>query len=200
MQQISRRQVLKILSVLILFVNPLNAVAATPIGPNLKCTHLGQTVIWRNKKYTCIKSGKKLVWNKGISIPKPKASGINATKTPVPSNTPRPIYSPELEEYVVAKSLDVRLNQPMTVNNPSLNFPSRGYIVVRRESGIIVFNNRCTHEGAEVEVSDGKLICFRHLSYFDSASGTPLSGPALRNLAQIPVFERDGTVFVIDAH
>jgi len=199
MPQISRRQILKILSGLVLLANPLFAEAANPITPTLKCTRAGQTIIWRNRKYTCVKSGKKLVWDKGIAVAKPKASPIQATKNPVATNSPQPTYTPTPEEFEVAKSTNVKLNQPIAVNNSSLNFPSRSYILVRRDSGIIAFNNRCTHEGAEVEISDGKLICFRHLSYFDPVSGSPTSGPALKNLAQLTVIERDGAVFVVDA-
>jgi hypothetical protein len=41
-----------------------------------KCTKVGIKSVAGNKTYTCIKSGKKLVWNKGISLGKP---------TPTPS-------------------------------------------------------------------------------------------------------------------
>ena len=34
-----------------------------------KCTKLGMTAIAAGKKYTCIKSGKNLVWDKGVAIP-----------------------------------------------------------------------------------------------------------------------------------
>jgi nitrite reductase/ring-hydroxylating ferredoxin subunit len=179
-------------------VNPLVAQAAAPIAPNLKCTHIGQTVIWRNKKYTCVKSGKKLVWNKGVVIPKPKPSTVHSTKTSQPTTSPRATYTPALEEFEVAKSVNLKLNQPMAVTNFSLNYPSRGYILIRREDGVVAFTNRCSHEGAEVEISNGSLVCFRHLSYFDAVSGAPTSGPALRRLTQFSVIEREGYVFVID--
>ncbi len=46
------------------------ATAATKAGT--KCAKLGQTSIVSGKKYTCVKSGKKLVWNKGVLVaPKP---------------------------------------------------------------------------------------------------------------------------------
>jgi len=199
MTQFSRRQILKMLSGLILLSNPLAAQAATSTGPSLKCSRVGQIVVWRNRKYTCIKSGKKLVWNNGVAIPTPKSSAVQSIKSPTATNTPRPTYTPAPEEFAVAKSVNLKLNQPIAVTNYSLNFPSRGYILIRRENGVIAFNDRCTHEGAEVEVSSGKLVCFRHLSYFDSTSGAPISGPANRNLAQLPVIERDGVVYVVDA-
>jgi hypothetical protein len=42
---------------------------------------LNQKVFYQNKTYTCIKSGMKLVWNKGVVI---------VTPTPTPTPTPRP--------------------------------------------------------------------------------------------------------------
>ena len=77
----NRKDFLALIGVVFLQIGAPFASAAT--GPTLKPTKLGQTVIWRNKKYTAIKSGKKLVWNKGVAIPKatPKAS---PTPTPPP--------------------------------------------------------------------------------------------------------------------
>ena len=49
--------------------------SATKAGA--KCTKVGIKSVIGNKTFTCIKSGKKLVWNKGISLGKP-------TPTPLP--------------------------------------------------------------------------------------------------------------------
>jgi hypothetical protein len=55
-----------------LFLTPLNAIAAVKAGAT--CTKLGLTSTTAGKKYTCIKSGKKLVWDKGVTVLAPKAS------------------------------------------------------------------------------------------------------------------------------
>jgi Rieske Fe-S protein len=193
MSQFSRRQILQILSGVALLANPFVAEAAQV--PTLKCTRLGQTIIWRNKKYTCVKSGKKLVWNKGVAIPAPSPSSTPSA----PTTAPRPAYTPPPEEFAVAKSSNLKLNQPVSVSNHSLNFPSRGYIVIRREDGVIVFSDSCTHLGRQVQISGSQLVCDAHGSYFEAATGKPTAGPALRNLAQLPTIERDGTIYVIDA-
>jgi M6 family metalloprotease-like protein len=52
-----------------------NAQAAIKAGAT--CTKVGQTTVVATVKYTCIKSGKKLVWNKGVATPTP-------TPTPTP--------------------------------------------------------------------------------------------------------------------
>lgn len=51
---------------LLLFSSANSSNAAVATGA--KCTKLGQTAISAGKKYTCVKSGKKLVWNKGVTV------------------------------------------------------------------------------------------------------------------------------------
>jgi nitrite reductase/ring-hydroxylating ferredoxin subunit len=186
----SRRQVIRGIFAALILQTPFSAEAAS--GPTLKCTRLGQTIIWRNRKYTCIRSGKKLIWDKGVVIPLPKKT----TSAPSPQAS---IYTPAPVEFLICASADLKLNQPISFQNPSLSEPSRGYIVVRREKEVVAFSNRCTHEGGEVEVSKGELVCFRHLSYFDIGSGKVLSGPATRELKSYQTSEHDSKVFVIDA-
>jgi hypothetical protein len=41
--------------------------AATPKA-GAKCTKAGSTATAAGKKFTCIKSGTKLVWNKGVAV------------------------------------------------------------------------------------------------------------------------------------
>ena len=63
------------------------------VTPGTKCSKLGMISTYNGKKYTCIKSGTKLVWNKGVAIPKPAPVQISS---PAPSvgNTPLPTTSP----------------------------------------------------------------------------------------------------------
>jgi hypothetical protein len=48
---------------------PVSAQAATAKA-GASCPKAKATQIVGNKKFTCIKSGKKLVWNKGVAVPK----------------------------------------------------------------------------------------------------------------------------------
>jgi len=79
-----------------LILAPVNAIAAVKAGD--LCKKVGSTATANGKKFTCIKSGKKLVWNKGVAIakPKPVATPV-ATPTPMVSPTPSPtptVYVP----------------------------------------------------------------------------------------------------------
>lgn len=64
--------------VLLLLFSSLTSSGAA-ITPGAKCTKLGQTSTVLGKKYTCVKSGKKLLWNKGVAVAK-KPTPIPTTK------------------------------------------------------------------------------------------------------------------------
>jgi hypothetical protein len=51
-----------------------NALFAANPKSGAKCSKAGQTQVYSGKKFTCIKSGKNLVWNNGVELPKPKAT------------------------------------------------------------------------------------------------------------------------------
>jgi hypothetical protein len=71
---------------------PLHA-AAPKTGA--KCTKKSATATNGGKLFTCIKSGKKLVWNKGVVIKKPTPTpSATPTPTPIASPTATPIVSP----------------------------------------------------------------------------------------------------------
>jgi hypothetical protein len=73
--------------------------AATPKA-GAKCTKAGTTATAAGKKFTCVKSGKKLVWNKGVTVkaaPKP-------TPTPTPSATPTPETKVEVKDLLASDS------------------------------------------------------------------------------------------------
>ena len=57
---------------LVLTLNAPVLAQAASIRPGTTCTKLGSTKVIATKKYTCVKSGKKKVWNKGVVISKPK--------------------------------------------------------------------------------------------------------------------------------
>ena len=95
-----------------LFVLP--AVHAKAPVAGASCSKLNSTQVYQGKKFTCIKSGKKLVWNKGVAIkstPQPTATSSSSssatpsasvsesastspTPTPTPSATPTPTPKP----------------------------------------------------------------------------------------------------------
>ena len=95
----------------------ISAFAATPPKTGAICTKVGLTQNYNGMKYTCIKSGKKLVWDKGVLItqPSPKAS-----PSPTQSSNPTPTPQP-------SSSVDVDFDgYPKNVPAPDRSCPSEG--------------------------------------------------------------------------
>lgn len=80
----------------------LSAYSAKPPVVGGACNKLGLAQTYLGKKYTCIKSGKKFVWSKGVvvkksPIPTPIATPIATpieSSNPIPSSSPTPIPTP----------------------------------------------------------------------------------------------------------
>jgi hypothetical protein len=66
---------------------PTNAVSAQEITSGSTCKVLNQKVNYQNTTYSCIKSGKKLLWDKGTSV-------VTSTVVPTPTVTPTAIPTP----------------------------------------------------------------------------------------------------------
>jgi len=113
----ARIVVAALLSLLLIPISQTNA--AVKAGGS--CKKFGQVSIAGGKQYTCVKKGKKLVWNAGKTIvqaaPKPSVSPI-ATPTPeptpstptkpIPSSTATPTPEPQPSKLVSANALAVQ--------------------------------------------------------------------------------------------
>jgi hypothetical protein len=94
----------------------LSLVIALPSSAAIKagsaCKKAGLTTIDSGRKYTCVKQGKKFVWNKGVvikavpaKVPVPTTTPTpSATPTATPTPTPSPTPTPTFIEPVRAKS------------------------------------------------------------------------------------------------
>jgi len=78
----------------ILLLGLLSGVASAAVPKaGAACTKAGTTATSNGMKFTCIKSGKKLVWDKGVKVVAP-APVISTTPTPSASATPTPSPTP----------------------------------------------------------------------------------------------------------
>jgi hypothetical protein len=100
-----RKRLLLLISIglVLAMISPI-ASAAPKAGA--KCTKAGATATTGEKKYTCVKSGKILVWNKGVSVKAAAKPDLNPvfkpveptpTPTPTPTATPTPTPTPEVQ-------------------------------------------------------------------------------------------------------
>ena len=83
---VSKSRIAVAVVLLLALTTPLQA--ASPKA-GAKCTKAGSTATSGGMKFICIKSGTKLVWNKGVAIKKPAPIGT-PTPTPTPEPTPTP--------------------------------------------------------------------------------------------------------------
>ena len=91
-----------ILCALGIAVIPAAVASAQNVTPGSACKVFNQKINYQNKSHTCIKSGKKLVWNKGVVQVKPAppvAAAPIATSpaTPTSTSADTPAPSSELE-------------------------------------------------------------------------------------------------------
>ena len=65
----------RFLLIVLLLLTPLSpSISATPPKAGASCNKAGVTKIYNGKKFSCVKSGKKLVWNKGVALRTPSSS------------------------------------------------------------------------------------------------------------------------------
>ena len=91
-----------LISTLFLALLTSNSYSATKITPGASCKVLNQKVTFQKKIFTCIKSGKKLIWNKGVQIKtQPSISKSDSddemespSPTPTRSASPTPTQTP----------------------------------------------------------------------------------------------------------
>jgi len=89
----SRGAALLIVFTLLLSLFLPTSYSAQKITAGTSCKGLNKKVDYKNKTYTCIKKGNKLVWSKGVAI-KSAAPAPTPTPTPTPSATPSPSPTP----------------------------------------------------------------------------------------------------------
>ena len=91
----SRRVSFSILVVFVaLVITSLPSISASPPKAGSACAKQGLTKSYQDKKFTCIKSGKKLVWSKGV-VTKQSASASTPSRSPTPNPSARETSSPE---------------------------------------------------------------------------------------------------------
>jgi hypothetical protein len=132
-------RVLPMLLSLALIVGMAQAATAPKAGG--ACKTEGQTITAGGKKYTCVKSGKKLVWNKGVAVSLPVPSAT-PTATPSPSATPTPTPTKTAEPKPLIAG------DPCSVVGDSIN-NAQGYLECRE-----VANNQKKYFQLSNSVSD----------------------------------------------
>ncbi len=113
----------RILIALLLCLSLLTPPSFAAVKAGAKCTKAGSTATSGGKKYTCIKSGTKLVWNKGVTVKaaakpdlNPVFKPVEPTPTPTPTATSTPTATPTPTPSAT-KSEDELQGKPCTKEN-----------------------------------------------------------------------------------
>jgi hypothetical protein len=89
--------VISILTIVAL-ITPQQSIAATKAKAGTKCVKANSTQVVGARKFTCVKSGSRLIWNKGVSLPRPTV----ATPSPTPSASSENVIQAILNPFDLA--------------------------------------------------------------------------------------------------
>ena len=172
--------------------------------PLIKCTRVGQSVIYRNQKFTCVKKAGKLVWGKGAPLPV-KSASPSASPTPTASATPaasasaepKPSATPTKNSVKIASSSDISMGTVKVFPAGRVTGLVVSLVLIRDSNGLRALQAECPHAGYLVKDNGGgELICPAHNSLFSAKDGGLLRGPASYPLDNYPVTETGGDIFV----
>ena len=127
------KQTLSVLMAVALCVAPFPQASAATAKAGATCTKLKATSIVKGKKFTCIKSGKKLIWDKGVTV-----KALVTKPSPTPNSSTQVISCPKLDSADQAGISQIRANALIGMSESqaeecanSLNW---GYRVGQRDS------------------------------------------------------------------
>jgi len=90
LETLSMKKILLSLTLVFTLIAPISAHAAVKAGAS--CKKAGQITTIAGKKFTCVKSGKKLVWNKGIAVV--STNPVEPVKPAAPVAPATPVIDP----------------------------------------------------------------------------------------------------------
>ena len=177
-----RRSILMLMSASLLSVFGQSAQAVA--GPTIKCTKVGQSIIFRGYTYRCVKSKNKLIWKRGAKVVTPAAGDLETTTVITFVAKSDEVFEGEIKIVMVQPDL-------------AASFPVS---VVRFNGAVIVLSAICTHKGCIVAADQGQLACLCHNAAFNAINGNvtrqPHAGHALKPLPKSIASEDAGSIFI----
>lgn len=157
----------------------ITGVASAAVKTGDTCKKAGTTATANGKKFTCIKSGKKLVWNKGVAIAKPLP-----VVTPTPTPTPTPVSQIDSTRSVEGKSCSPTIDADDRVGYSAdykrlvvLHCLKEGrYFDLGQLYPITVNQTSGEIESGTIYVQDSKKYTFRYVPTTESPTMPKTSG------------------------
>lgn len=119
-----RKLLLLLVAISLVGIAPASAV----VKAGASCAKFGATSTVSGKKYTCIKNGKKLVWNKGVAVK--KSISLVAGVCPPPSNADK-------DPGITQARANTVIGMSETEAESCANLLDWGYRVGQRDSEIL---------------------------------------------------------------
>ena len=153
-------------------------------GPTIKCTKVGQRIVFRGYVYSCVKSKNKLIWKRGAKVVTPATEELKTSTV---------ITFVAKSDEIVEGEIKIVMVQP----DLAASFPVS---VVRFNGAVIVLSAICTHKGCIVGTEHGRLVCPCHNAAFNAINGNatrqPHAGHALKPLPQFIANEDAGSIYI----
>ncbi len=89
--------------------------SSASVKPGSKCTKAGKTEIFGEKKFTCVKSGKKLIWNSGKKVSQPAKNAANEIKPAAPLTDHEIVINSVMKDWEQWKAKSATTYVPLKV-------------------------------------------------------------------------------------
>ena len=183
--------------------------------PPFACKRIGETVMYRGRKFTCIRVKKKLMWDQGVVIATPTSKpslsqnpsaspSATTNETPkvegsrVGSQSPSAQPTPTKSKVLFAKSTEIPMSGSIVIAGKDQLGRPLSVAFTRTKGAIVALEAFCTHSGCVVRPMGKELACPCHFSVFDPETGSP-GNPSQQGAYPLPrleVVEESGAVFL----
>jgi M6 family metalloprotease-like protein len=116
-----RKVLLAIFLTILALITPTTSFGAPKSGA--ACTKVGKIEDLGNKRYTCVKSGKKLIWNKGVSLPIQNAAQSDSKPVSTPNNSKENSATYPITARETYANLDTCKVKSTLKSSESIGFP-----------------------------------------------------------------------------
>ena len=180
--------------------------AVAAVGPTLKCTRVGQKIIFRGYSYSCIKYKGALIWKKGAIVPVTKATPspspsetVSPSAMPSPSATasPTPSPTPVSKGVVIAQSSQIKEGATKIIDAKDNSGSFQSFAIARFNGKVNVLSTVCTHQGCLVQAAGADLECPCHGAQYNGGTGAVQRGPATRALTTLRSLEENGEIILL---
>ena len=156
-----KRRLVGISTALIVALAAVNMTHAAGIVPGTSCKTLKQTKIVDSLKFTCIKSGKKLVWKKGLAVKASNKPDVNPVSKPVEA-TPTPTPTPTPTQLIP--------EEPKSFADIEQNYESVAYWAWKKSKDKIESSKRTFNEFENIIAPNSGILNKTPIVAFDAAS------------------------------